>query len=68
MGWIEELTNKRMPKRFGFDHVEDIQVLTSMHRGVVGALNLNTELQKVRDPGQTVSSGKQHREVVRLLT
>lgn len=49
---ILELTTKRIPKRFGFDPVEDIQVLTPMHRGVVGAGNLNTELQKALNPGE----------------
>ncbi|MBW2602254.1 MAG: ATP-dependent RecD-like DNA helicase [Deltaproteobacteria bacterium] len=47
---ILELTTTRIPKRFRFDPVEDIQVLTPMHRGTVGAGNLNTELQKALNP------------------
>jgi exodeoxyribonuclease V alpha subunit len=39
-----------IPGRFGFDAVADIQVLTPMHRGVVGAANLNAELQKHLNP------------------
>jgi exodeoxyribonuclease V alpha subunit len=40
------LCRERIPKRYGYRPVEDIQVLTPMHRGTAGALNLNTELQK----------------------
>jgi exodeoxyribonuclease V alpha subunit len=43
---ILELCAKKVPEKFGFDAVDDIQVLTPMHRGVVGASNLNVELQK----------------------
>jgi len=49
---ILELAKGRIPKRFGFDPVNDIQVLTPMHRGVVGAGNLNVELQKALNPGE----------------
>ena len=50
---ILELTKERIPKRFGLDPVDDIQVLTPMHKGVVGAGNLNSELQKSLNPSQT---------------
>jgi exodeoxyribonuclease V alpha subunit len=43
---------ERIPERFGFDAVDDIQVLTPMHKGVVGAGNLNVELQSTLNPGQ----------------
>ena len=49
---ILDLTKTRIPRRFGFDPVEDIQVLTPMHKGVVGAENLNMELQKTLNPAQ----------------
>jgi exodeoxyribonuclease V alpha subunit len=49
---ILELTRERIPNRFGFDPVEDIQVLSPMHRGVVGAENLNVELQRILNPGE----------------
>ena len=47
---ILEIVADRIPKRFGFDPVDDIQVLSPMHRGIVGAGNLNTELQKALNP------------------
>jgi len=49
--WIITLVKERIPKRFGFDPFDDIQVLTPMHRGVVGGINLNRELQKALNPG-----------------
>ena len=48
---VVTLVKERIPKRFGFDPVDDIQVLTPMHKGTVGAGNLNTELQKALNPG-----------------
>ena len=51
---ILELTRERIPRRFNFDPVKDIQVLTPMHRGVVGAGNLNEKLQKALNPGENI--------------
>ncbi len=44
------LCRDRIPARFGFHAVDDIQVLTPMHKGTVGAFNLNVELQKELNP------------------
>ena len=49
---IIRLVRQRIPKRFGLDPVNDIQVLAPMHRGTAGAGNLNTELQKALNPGE----------------
>jgi exodeoxyribonuclease V alpha subunit len=51
---ILELTSDRIPRRFNFDPVDDIQVLTPMHRGVVGAGNLNEKLQGTLNPGENI--------------
>ena len=48
---ILELVRRRIPQRFGFDALDDIQVLTPMHKGLVGAANLNEQLQSVLNPG-----------------
>ncbi len=48
---ILELTHRRIASRFGFDAIDDIQVLTPMHKGLVGATNLNHRLQTVLNPG-----------------
>jgi exodeoxyribonuclease V alpha subunit len=47
---ILTLTAERIPRRFGLDPVDDIQVLTPMHRGTTGVENLNRELQRVLNP------------------
>ena len=47
---VKELVLVRIPKRFGFDPVEDIQVLTPMNEGLIGAENLNTELRNILNP------------------
>ncbi|MDX9787233.1 MAG: ATP-dependent RecD-like DNA helicase [Desulfobacterales bacterium] len=49
---ILELVHTRIPKWKNLDPVEDIQVLTPMHRGVVGAANLNEALQNILNPGE----------------
>jgi len=48
---ILELTKERIPRRFGVDPFDEIQVLTPMHKGVIGAQNLNMELQNILNPG-----------------
>lgn len=47
---ILELVQERIPQRFGFDPVNEIQVLSPMHKGIVGAANLNIELQRALNP------------------
>ena len=51
-----EVVSQRMPKRFGLNPLRDIQVLCPMNRGVLGARNLNIELQRILNPkpSQTV--------------
>jgi ATP-dependent exoDNAse (exonuclease V) alpha subunit len=47
---ILELVKTRIPRRFGFDPIRDIQVLCPMNRGGVGARSLNIELQAPLNP------------------
>lgn len=47
---IVELVHHRIPRRFGFDSIRDIQVLCPMNRGGVGARSLNIELQAALNP------------------
>ena len=49
---IIELVGTRIPGRFGFDPVQDIQVLCPMQRGDVGARRLNKELQETLNPSE----------------
>ncbi len=47
---IVELVRHHIPRRFGLDPVEDIQVLAPMHKGTVGSANLNQRLQEALNP------------------
>jgi len=47
---ILALCAQRIPERFGFAPLEDIQVITPMHRGAAGAENLNALLQERLNP------------------
>jgi len=42
---ICRLCKYHIPRRFNYDPLRDIQVLTPMHRGKMGVANLNNELQ-----------------------
>ncbi len=44
------LATERIPRAFGLDAVRDIQLLTPMHKGTLGAENLNAELQEALNP------------------
>jgi exodeoxyribonuclease V alpha subunit len=50
LGKIVMLASERIPKHFGFHPIRDIQVMTPMHRGVIGVTHLNDELQKAMNP------------------
>ena len=55
---IAQLVSKRIPGRFGFDPVEQIQVLTPMNRGPLGTDNLNAVLRDLLNPeGTAVTRG-----------
>jgi exodeoxyribonuclease V alpha subunit len=55
---IVELVKIRIPKRFGFDPIRDIQVLCPMNRGGVGARSLNIELQAALNPAGEQKVGR----------
>lgn len=45
----------RIPNRFGFDPINDVQILSPMNRGGLGVHSLNVELQKLLNPNPEVS-------------
>ncbi len=47
---LTELVSERLPNFKECNSIEDIQVITPMRKGVLGANNLNKELQKVLNP------------------
>jgi len=50
---IVDLAQRRLPGRYGLDPLADIQVLTPMHRGPIGAGQLNAALQAALNPPKT---------------
>ena len=58
LGVIKELCIKRLPNAFRLNPLDDIQVMTPMHRGTVGVANLNAELQALLNPqGKAITRG-----------
>ncbi|MBW1978084.1 MAG: ATP-dependent RecD-like DNA helicase [Deltaproteobacteria bacterium] len=49
---ILDLVTERIPRRFHLDPMEDIQVLSPMHKGALGTQNLNSRLQQVLNPSR----------------
>ncbi len=47
---LKNVVQKSLPARFNYDPVNDIQVLTPMNRGKLGAASLNGILQEVLNP------------------
>jgi exodeoxyribonuclease V alpha subunit len=53
---IIEIVKNRLPKRFNFDPIQDVQVLCPMNRGGLGARSLNVDLQLALNPGRDDAS------------
>jgi exodeoxyribonuclease V alpha subunit len=50
---IKKLVQQRIPERFHLNPIEDVQVICPMYKGILGATNLNRELQDLLNPGPT---------------
>ena len=48
--WVTEVVTERIPDRFGFHPVDEIQVLSPMYRGAAGVHALNARLQAILNP------------------
>jgi exodeoxyribonuclease V alpha subunit len=59
---VVELVKSRIPRRFGFDPIRDVQVLCPMNRGGVGARSLNIELQAALNPASGRPNGEKRIE------
>ena len=64
-----ELVSSRIPKKFHFDPMTEVQVLTPMRRNQLGSENLNTILQQTLNPAGIVIHrfGREYREGDRVL-
>jgi exodeoxyribonuclease V alpha subunit len=55
---IQELVKERIPRRLG---AQDVQLLTPMHRGLLGTVHLNRELQRLLNPdGKSIERAGMH--------
>lgn len=54
---VTELVTERIPARFGFDRLREIQVLTPMHKGDAGTIALNQRLQAEMNPSRLAVRG-----------
>ncbi|GHT97618.1 ATP-dependent RecD-like DNA helicase [Alphaproteobacteria bacterium] len=60
---IISLVKTRIPKKFGYDPISDIQVLTPMNRGIVGTSKMNESLQESLNPNgfEITRGGRRYR-------
>ncbi|MBI5880454.1 MAG: ATP-dependent RecD-like DNA helicase [Chloroflexi bacterium] len=47
---VVKLLTESIPRKFGLDAIDDVQVLSPMHRGAVGVAQLNVALQGALNP------------------
>jgi len=47
---LVDVMQRRVPEKFGFDPLDDVQVLAPMYRGECGVANLNNRLQEALNP------------------
>lgn len=52
---IRKIIQERLPRKFGYDPVQDVQVLAPMSRGKIGARALNEVLQQALNPSPAAS-------------
>jgi exodeoxyribonuclease V alpha subunit len=62
--WVIQVVTERIPQKFGFDPVKDIQVLSPIYRGPAGVTALNDLLQEKLNPA---SAGKPERRLFGTL-
>lgn len=66
---VEGLVARRIPARFSFDPIRDIQILAPMRGGRLGVENLNLRLQELLNPGGEVAqwAGRRLRQGDRVM-
>jgi exodeoxyribonuclease V alpha subunit len=65
--WVVDVVANRIPAKFGFDPLADIQVLSPMHRGAAGVGALNEKLQAALNR-RTPAGGPLRRADIRAAT
>ncbi len=57
--WVVDVVTERIPEKFGFDILQDIQVLSPMYRGPAGVTMLNQRLQQKLNPPSATKAERQ---------
>ncbi|HET9590462.1 MAG TPA: ATP-dependent RecD-like DNA helicase, partial [Anaerolineales bacterium] len=65
--WVVQVVSERIPQKFGFDAIQEIQVLSPIYRGPAGVTALNERLQeKLNPPGSNKPERKLYGTSFRL--
>lgn len=56
--YLRDLVLHEIPRRYGFDPVRDVQIITPEHRGVLGTKSLNRMMQHLLHPEAHESGGR----------
>jgi exodeoxyribonuclease V alpha subunit len=64
---IKEMVARRIPERFGFDPIQEVQILSPMHKGTLGTENLNRELRQILNPAGAPIRGDRFRVGDRVM-
>lgn len=56
--WVEQVVTQRIPQKFGFHPLHEIQVLAPMYRGPAGVTALNERLQNTLNPSALLKPEK----------
>ncbi len=54
--WVVEVVTERIPQKFGYDPIRDIQTLSPVYRGPAGVNLLNERLQEKLNPAASTKS------------
>lgn len=64
---VKEIVSRRIPERFGLNPIQDVQVLSPMHKGTLGTENLNREIRELLNAGGKVVKGDRFRVGDRVM-
>lgn len=64
---IKQMVSRRIPDRFGLDPVQDVQILSPMHKGNLGTENLNREIRDMLNPHGQALRGDRFRVGDRVM-
>jgi exodeoxyribonuclease V alpha subunit len=62
--WLVDVVTERVPQKFGFDALADIQVLSPLYRGPAGVTILNERLQEKLNPA---TNGKAEKSLYGII-